>query len=424
MTIFKRFLALSIGILMVIFFGSIEAKNFIPQKEQLKIEIGKRIFFDDNLSNPPGQSCATCHDPKVGWTGPYSAINKSGAVYPGAVNSRFGNRKPPSSAYAGQSPELGLQDKEGNFSGGMFWDGRATGRTLGDPLVEQALGPFLNPLEQNNPDKKDVVRKVLNSDYAELFKKVWNVEEKDWEKDAEKIYEYIGRSIAAFERSAEVNPFSSKFDLFWQKGKSVGKDIESIDASNWESYKNLGLSDEEVKGLLLFNTKGKCADCHVLSSGPNGEPPVFTDFTYDNLGAPKNPDNPFYSVGPKWNPEGTKWMDKGLGGFLENDDKYAQYASLNYGKHKVPTLRNVDLRPNKNFIKVYFHNGYFKSLEEVVNFYNNRDVEDAAWPPPEISINVNKTELGNLGLSKEEEELIVLFMKTLSDGYIPPKKRR
>ena len=87
------------------------------------------------------------------------------------------------------------------------------------------------------------------------------------------------------------------------------------------------------------------------------------------------------------------------------------------GKHKVPTLRNVDKRPYPEFVKAYGHNGYFKSLKEIVHFYNTRDVEGAAWPPPEVPENVNTTELGNLGLSDAEEDAIVAFLKTLTDGY-------
>ena len=92
-------------------------------------------------------------------------------------------------------------------------------------------------------------------------------------------------------------------------------------------------------------------------------------------------------------------------------------AEENMGKHKVPTLRNVDKRPGKGFTKAYVHNGVFKSLKEVVHFYNTRDVKD--WPQPEVPENVNTDELGDLGLTHQEEVAIVAFMKTLSDGYTP-----
>ena len=121
-------------------------------------ERGKANIFDTNLSTPPGQSCAACHAPEAGFTGPDSEINLGQVAYPGAVHLRGGNRKPPTSAYGGFSPVLHYDEDEELFIGGMFWDGRATGWTLGDPLAEQALGPFLKPLEQNNPLAKMVCR--------------------------------------------------------------------------------------------------------------------------------------------------------------------------------------------------------------------------------------------------------------------------
>ena len=110
-------------------------------------QLGKALFFDTDLSSPAGQSCATCHAPEVGWTGPKSEINAAGSVYEGAAAGRFGNRKPPAAAYGGDSPMLRFDEAAGLWVGGMFWDGRATGWTLGDPLAEQAKGPFLNPKE-------------------------------------------------------------------------------------------------------------------------------------------------------------------------------------------------------------------------------------------------------------------------------------
>jgi len=398
--------------------GQNEGK-YIPAVEDNSVklqpieELGKQLFFDINLSQPPGQACADCHDPAAGWSGPKEEFNKAGATYEGAIAGRFGNRRPPTAAYAGNSPVLHL-DEEGNFVGGMFWNGRATGEILGDPLAEQAMAPFLNPLEQNNADKKSVVFKVRDSSYANLFRNVWGAESLGEEIDIDKTYELIVRSIAAFERSKEVNPFSSKFDDFWRRAKLKGLKVESIDETNWQEFKNMGLNEEELKGLMLFNTKGECSACHVLTS-EGGQPPLFTDFTYDNLGVPKNLDNRFYLMEKKWNPDGKKWVDKGLGGYLEGTKKYAKYAAENYGKHKVPTLRNVDLRSNPGFVKAYMHNGFFKTLEDVVHFYNIRDRKEADWSPPEVKENVNKEELGDLGLTPEEEKAIVLFMKTLSD---------
>ena len=131
-------------------FFTIRAKEIKMTPEE---QLGKKLFFDTNLSTPPGQSCATCHGPEVGWVGPDSEINEATAVYPGAMKPRFGNRKPPTAAYAGMSPKL-HRDEDDTFIGGMFWDGRASGWEIGDPLAEQAMGPFLNPLEQNIAIKK------------------------------------------------------------------------------------------------------------------------------------------------------------------------------------------------------------------------------------------------------------------------------
>jgi cytochrome c peroxidase len=404
----KIVLLAGIFLISAFFTGMMSTDQLTPIEE-----LGKRLFFDKSLSDPPGQSCAVCHVQQAGWAGPDEEINKAGAVYEGAVKGRFGNRRPPTAAYAGDSPVLHI-DEEGTFVGGMFWNGRASGELLGDPLAEQAMGPFLNPVEQNIPDKKNLIMKVRDSDYTELFEKVWGAGSLDAEKDIEGTIERIARSIAAYERSTEVNPFNSKFDDFWKKSRAKGLDVESIDESNWKTFKNMGLDDDELQGLMLFNTKGLCSLCHVLSS-ENSKPPLFTDFTYDNLGVPKNPDNPFYTMDKKWNPDGKKWVDKGLGGFLEGTEKYARYAKENYGKHKVATLRNVDLRPRQDFVKAFMHNGSFKTLKEVVEFYNTRDRIEKNWPPPEVSENVNKDELGDLGLTPEEEDAIVLFMKTLSD---------
>jgi cytochrome c peroxidase len=359
-------------------------------------QLGKKLFFDNNLSTPPGQSCAACHAPQVGFTGPDSMINLKTAVYPGAVHTRFGNRKPPAAAYGGDSPIFYFDEEEGLWLGGMFWDGRATGWTLGDPLAEQAQGPFLNPLEQNTPNAQKVCLKVAQSDYAGLFKEVWGPGSLNFNRGTALMYERIARSIAAYERSAEVNPFSSKYD-FYLKGQA-------------------SLTEEEAWGLELFEGKGMCAACHVSQPGEDGKPPLFTDFSYDNLGIPKNPRNPFYKMPRAWNPDGKMWVDPGLGGFLQ---KAGYPYEQEMGKHKVPTLRNVDKRPYPEFIKAYGHNGYFKSLEAIVHFYNTRDVEEEEWPAPEVPENVNVDELGNLGLSLQEELAIVAFMKTLNDGYVP-----
>jgi len=290
---------------------------------------------------------------------------------------------------------------DGTWVGGMFWDGRATGWTLGDPLAEQAQGPFLNPLEQALPDASYVVNRVCTAEYSDLFRDFCG---DDICNNVPQAYQCIARSIAAYERSSEVSQFSSKYDAYLL-GQAT-------------------LTVQEEQGRQLFVT-AICANCHV--------PPLFTDFTYDNLGVPRNPENPFYFE-PEWNPQGLLWVDTGIGGFLMSAGYDPEVYALEWGKQKVPTLRNVDKRPGRGFVKAYGHNGYFKSLESIVNFYNTRDVKppcpdpfttendalaQGCWPEAEVESNVNTDELGDLGLTPAEEAAIVAFLKTLSDGFQP-----
>jgi cytochrome c peroxidase len=188
---------------MILITGSSLSQGLTPIEE-----LGKALFFDTNLSTPPGQSCAACHGPDVGFTGPDPEINTGQVAYAGAVHVRGGNRKPPTAAYGGFSPVMYYDEDEELFIGGMFWDGRATGWTLGDPLAEQAMGPFLNPLEQNSPNAKLVCLKVAQSDYVDLFGQVWGPDAVDPVKDVAGMYEKIALSISAYESSAEVGPFT------------------------------------------------------------------------------------------------------------------------------------------------------------------------------------------------------------------------
>ena len=357
--------------------------------------LGKDIFFDEALSQPPGQSCATCHGPEAGFAGPDSEINRDFAAYPGAVETRFSNRKPPTATYAGDSPVLNyVLDADADeylFIGGMFFDGRAHGWLLQDPLAEQAQGPFLNPLEQNLPDMDTAVR-LIESIYGDRFEALGLPLDVT---KSQAAYDTIAKVIAAYERSFELQPFDSKYDQYL-----AGK---------------VELTEQELWGLKLFEGAALCSECHPSQPGPNGEPPLFTDFSYDNLGVPRNPKLLFYDMPADINPDGEDYIDPGLGGFLATTPQWAHMADDYHGVHKVPTLRNIDKRPSEDFVKVYMHNGVFSTLEEVVNFYNTRDVGD--WPEPEIAETVNKEELGDLKLTAAQEAAVVAFMKTLSDGY-------
>jgi len=379
-------------------------------------ELGKKIFFDKNLSFNNNQACAVCHAPGSGWTGDIPAINAHGAVYEGSIPGRFGNRKPPSSAYATQSPILHLSKQGGGtFVGGNFWDGRATGERLGSPAAEQALGPFLNPLEQALGLPADVVGRICVSTYSNLFLQVCGPAACNMA-NVNASYDCVGLSVAAYEGSPEVNQFSSKYDAVVAGMAKFTK--------------------QEQAGFNLFLGKAKCNKCHTVN--PKAKQALFTDYTYDNLGVPKNPENPFYTQPLEFNPLGAAWIDPGLGGFLNAQMMHPEWVPLakaNFGKQKVPTLRNVDKWDPAlgTKVKAYSHNGYFKSLKGIVHFYNTRDVlpvcpgeypEDQAlanncWPLPELALNMNTKELGNLGLSEAEESALVEFMKTLSDGYMP-----
>jgi cytochrome c peroxidase len=375
-------------------------------------QLGKHLFFDNNLSDPPGQSCATCHNPAAGWTGGSSEINAGEAVYRGARQERSGSRKPPSAAYAAPSPVFHYDQKEGNFVGGNFWDGRATGWLLGNPAAEQAQGPFVNPVEQNMLDEKAVVQQVCSSAYASLFRQTYG---EGICQNTIHAYNAIGQALASFESSGEVNAFTSKYDHYLKNPRKYP------------------LTGQELRGLRLYEDrrKGNCAACHPNRPDSRGRPPLFTDFTYDNLGMPKNPGNPWYKMPKEINPDGAGWVDTGLSGFLGTVARYARHAEDNLGKHKVPTLRNVDKRPYPDFVKAFGHNGYFKDLKAIVHFYNVRDVLPQCgkqqnpkpgtncWPEPEVSENINTTELGNLGLTEAEEMAIVAFLRTLSDGWSP-----
>ncbi len=450
-------------------------------------ELGKELFFD-KISDPDSMSCADCHGEKVGFTGPIAGINKKGSVYRGAVPQRFGNRKPPSSGYATLSPVLNFDMDEELFVGGNFWDGRATGWILGNPAADQALGPFLNPVEQNNPSKQAVIDQVCDARYADLFVDEFQsfyaseLDPCDPE-NVENAYNFIGLAIMEYEASGEVNQFSSKYDAYLENCMGEGYTLEACGTPGFDSEKgdydpsNI-LTQQQWDGLVLFVAEnnndgiyddgegGMCAACHPTTVVGDEPFPVLTDFTYDNLGVPKNPENPFYRMdqvlldnGEPINPEGADWVDNGLGDFLRSlaaDDAWKELdyvedpiasmtiteemAADNDGKQKVPTLRNVGKRPGRNFSKTYTHNGFFKSLKGVVHFYNTRDAKDpcppeteyterdalaqGCWPAPEVAANVNTDELGDLGLNSDQEDAIVAFMETLSDGASIEKGKR
>ncbi len=402
-------------------------------------KLGKLMLYDSTLSNPPGYSCATCHVPETGFTGPNSEINAFSGPQPGVVPGRFSNRKPQSYLYAAFSPvgpyyDSGLK----TWLGGGFWNGRVP------DLATQALQPPLNPNE--------------NRPYTPLFKQVYG-------QDAfqvfspKQIYELFGEAIAAYESSGELCAFSSKYDA--SKYGTPPKNLYTLMAS-------------EERGRRLFFGQAQCSACHSSAAVPaiqatTGGKDTFTMYCYANIGIPKNIANPYYQQTDKdadphgYNPLGTNYLDYGLGAnpnpapdgtrFYEKvPGDIPQFRGL----FKTPSLRSVDKRPSPDFVKAYLHNGVFKSLKDVVHFYNKRNIAaDASgkeiafdlrkgppsgytplFPPPEVLDNVQNVtgvspsqatpatesngQIGNLQLSKQQEEDLVNFLKILTDGYTRP----
>jgi cytochrome c peroxidase len=420
--------------------------------------LGKLLLFDKHLSVNQNEACSFCHTPETGFTGPIQSLNLTTVSYPGSVRNRFSNRKPQSYMYAPFAPVLHYNALQGDFVGGNFWDMRASGYRLQNPSAEQAQGPPTNPVEMGLPDSACVAYRLSRAPYRKLFETVWGEDSFtiQWPGKVEKVcatpgppptndqypvhlsaadraradrvYDGFGLAISAYEFSPEVSPFTSKYDAV-QAGK-------------------VQFTLQEKLGYDLFRGKARCNECH-RDGGP-GEEPLFTDFTASNLGIPRNsglqyyyegaPDQQGYSA----NPSGPAYVDSGVGFFLRKlkslsgqlnpDSGWIQLAPEFDGKFQVPTLRNVDMRPTPEFVKAYMHNGYFKSLNEVVHFYNTRDVlprcaandpgeKITCWPAPEDSTNLNKRQLGNLKLTDQEEDALVSFLRTLTDGYKVPNER-
>ncbi len=415
--------------------------------------LGKALLYDKELSVNHNEACAFCHLPEAGFTGASSELNRTTVAYPGSVRTRFGLRKPQSHGYAPFSPVLHVNAANGRLAGGNFWDMRATGLRLGNPAAEQAESPPVNPVEMALPDTACAVYRVSQRPYRALFEKVWGQQAFSiaWPGDVETVcntpgpappkdpqpvhlsaadrghaaatYDQMAQSIAGFEASSGVSAFTSKFD-FVEAGKAK-------------------FTADEQAGFDLFNGKAKCSACHSDS----GNAPLFTDFTASNTGVPANRRLPFYgeskadALGFTANPEGDSFVDGGVGKFFASVDVgieagvagsgVVKVAAQNQSRFLVPTLRNVDRRPDPQFVRDYGHNGYFRDLKTIVHFYNTRDVlrrcqtndegeGKTCWPAPESTANLATGVVGRLGLTDAEEDQIVSFLKTLTDGFTPP----
>jgi cytochrome c peroxidase len=427
-----------------------------PDRARRIALLGKLLLFDKDLSVNKNEACAFCHMPETGFGAPVSTLNRTTVSYPGSVRSRFSNRMPQPHTYATYAPVLHYNPIQGDFVGGSFWDMRATGIRLNNPVAQQAQAPPLNPVEMALIDSACMVYRVSRRPYRVLAESIWGEQAfaVQWPNDTEQVcsvpgpapasdplpvhlsakdrglsnrtFDQIAEAIATFESSSEVNQFSSKYD-YVMAGKAA-------------------FTPEERAGYTLFRSSAThCNECH-RDGGP-GEEPLFTDFTASNLGLPRNPSIPFYDenkpdeYGYTANPSGLHWVDTGVGGFLLNAPRlsgapnpqaaWTKLASPFLGRFKVPTLRDVDKRPYPDFVRAYMHNGYLKSLKEVVHFYNTRDALPTCkagdpgekvncWPEPEYPQTMNRRQLGNLDLSDKQEDQLVSFLKTLTDGFVPP----
>jgi cytochrome c peroxidase len=441
--------------------------------------LGELEIFDPNLSVNKNLACSYCHDPAAGYGNGASILSVfTGGSNPGSVpitvhgaypNNRIAKRNPQSYTYASYFPPLHYNLSQADFYGGNFWDGRATGYKLQNSAANQAQGPPLDTQEMANPDSACVIWKLSLSKYKFFFEQVFGVGslELHWPSDVQQIcstpagaavlggnptplqlsptdrtlankdFDEFAQAIAAYEGSDSVSPFTSKFD-YYLANKAT-------------------LTTQELNGYELFRGKGSCNTCHLdgrsstlLGGSDSGQAasvqPLFTDTTYNNLGLPKNVKLPWYSedTPDQWgftaNPLGFGFTDEGMGLFL--DGYYGAPPDLNWGlqlpqfegKFQTSTARDAAQVPYPGFVKAYMHNGYLTSLKEVVHFYNTRDVypynvlsgncpkgtveKVTCWPMPEDPNNENTT-IGKLGLSSQEEDDIVAFLKTLVDGYKP-----
>jgi cytochrome c peroxidase len=448
--------------------------------------LGELMNYDQNISPNRNRACSFCHMPYAGFSGPIPSVNLTMIAYPGTVHFRAGKRTAQRYTYAPFFPVLQYNQVQGLFFGGNFFDSRSTGYLLRNPDAEQAQHPPVDTQEMAFPDTACVAFRLSQAEYRPLFEQVWGKGSFDikFPPETERIcdtpggaavfsgsatpipltpedrtrantvFDHWGQSIDAYEQSLQVSAFSSKFDAFL-KG-------------------NYKLTADEMAGLKLFDGKGNCNSCHLDGRGTTLKPgqtdtsaaanvnPLFTCFGSANEGLPLNPRDAIYyqitpdSFGFTANPLGFAYRDLGLGTFLRSgpgsapnpNSTWTQFAPSTDGQMQVSTARNVAMTPPQcptteapgpYFQKEFFHNGYIKSLKQLVHFYNTRDKykynvasghcpagtteKVDCWPMPEVSNNIDMT-TGNLGLTDKEEDQIVAFLETLTDGYTRPYPNR
>ncbi len=352
--------------------------------------LGQQIFEDESLSASGRQSCATCHAPQANHAPPNALAVQRG----GRAMELEGLRSTPSIRYLSTNTPFHV-DPDGAPNGGFFWDGRA------DSLRVQAGQPFLSPFEMANANVQEVVDRLSRAAYAGEFQRVFGTDIFQRSDDA---FARMALALQQYEvEDGDFRPFSSKYD-FVLRGQAA-------------------LTEQELRGLALFNSpaKGNCAACHPSAQAAAGAPPLFTDFSYDSLGVPRN--------GELARNADPNYFDLGL---CARADLAARTDLC--GSFKVPSLRNVATR------QALFHNGKFKSLKDALTFYVQRDIDPARFYPrradgsvdkfddlpPAYRGNVNTSEApynrrpGDIpALSDAEIDDVIAFLGTLTDGYAP-----
>jgi cytochrome c peroxidase len=360
--------------------------------------VGRKMFFDPALSGSGRNSCATCHDPNNAYA-PGNAL----AVQPGGRSMNlFGTRAVPSLRYKEFTPPYAdqLVNPDGYSApgpgGGFTQDGRAP------TLADQAKIPLLAVNEMANRSPADVVGKISRSGYAELFRAAFGA---DVFRRPDEAFQHAAEALQAFQREDySFHPFSSKYDLH-VRHKIGGQ-----------------FSDAERRGLGVFldPKKGNCAACHFTGAGLQGSSGLFTDYSYEAIGVPRNPDIPAN--------KDPRHYDLGL---CDRPDHALPDGHRYCGMFKTPTLRNVATR------QVFFHNGRIKSLREAIRFYNTRDTSPELWYPTvrgvvrkfddlpqQFQSNIDRQAplIGQAAgstppLTDQDIDDLVVFLNTLTDDY-------
>ena len=367
---------LTVFILGVLVIGTVSYPLYADSKA-LKAEIGRVLFFDTQLSKFGNQSCANCHDSARG----FIEIRDSGlggAVSLGSDGHSLGDRNTPSLTYAAITPAFELDEKSGQYKGGMFWDGRAR------DLADQAGMPILDPTEMALPDKKAVLERLLANDYyRQQLPRAFNQQVFSSPATA---FSAVAESIAAFEATEEFSPFDSRYDRYL-RGEYELSDLE-----------DLGMS------IFFSTTNSNCNTCHQLKVMDN-EGETFTNYGYHNIGTPVNK-----AVRTRKGTDPTH-RDPGLGRLDP------EVGSPHQGKFKVPGLRNVAITGP------YMHNGVFRDLRTVIEFYDqynnpariNNPETGQPWRNPETPETVNREDLKAKKLTDRKIDALIAFLKALTD---------